>query len=58
MEFSKVAARTARSILALIAILQFSLFGPAVGSINADNGPNNSNRTALPIAIPFSPNHS
>jgi phospholipase C len=49
MEFSKVAARTARSILALIAILQFSLFGPAVGSINADNGPNNSNRTATPI---------
>src|ERR1700694_1156441 len=47
MEFRKSAARSVSFILALIAMLQFSLFGPAVGNINADD--ENSQRTATPI---------
>ena len=39
-------SRTAFSFLALIAMLQFSLFGPAVGNVNAAN---NSNNTLTPI---------
>ena len=46
MEFRKPAARTASTILAVIAILQLSLFGPAVGNINAGD---NSSKTATPI---------
>jgi phospholipase C len=49
MEFRKPAARTACSILTLIAMVQFSLFGPAVGSINADGDHDNTHRTATPI---------
>ena len=37
MEFRKSAARSVSFSLALIAMLQFSLFGPAVGNINADD---------------------
>ncbi len=47
MEFRKPAARSVSFSLALIAMLQFSLFGPAVGNINAADG--NSHRTATPI---------
>jgi phospholipase C len=47
MEFRKPATRSVSFSLALIAMLQFSLFGPAVGNINADDG--NSHRTATPI---------
>ena len=47
MEFRKSAARSVSFSFALIAILQFSLFGPAVGNINADD--ENSHRTATPI---------
>src|SRR6202035_2990465 len=47
MEFRKSASRSVSFILALIAMLQFSLFGPAVGNINADD--ENSHRTATPI---------
>ncbi len=46
MEFRRPASRTASSVLALIAMLQFSLFGPAVGNINADD---RSNQTVTPI---------
>src|SRR5579872_2638456 len=49
MKFKKPAARTACSILAIIAILQFSLFGPAVGTINADNDRDEGRKTATPI---------
>jgi phospholipase C len=47
MEYRKPEVGTARWILALIAILQFSLFGPVVGNIKADD--DNSHRTATPI---------
>lgn len=46
MEFRKPAARSVSFVLALIAMLQFSLFGPAVGNINAAD---NSNKTVTPI---------
>jgi phospholipase C len=46
MEFRKPAARSVSFSLALIAMLQFSLFGPAVGNINAAD---NSNKTVTPI---------
>jgi len=46
MEFRKPAARSVSFSLALIAVLQFSLFGPAVGNINAAD---NSNKTVTPI---------
>ncbi len=46
MEFRKPAARSMSFSLALIALLQFSLFGPAVGNINAAD---NSNKTVTPI---------
>ncbi len=46
MEFRKSAARSVSFSLALIAMLQFSLFGPAVGNINAAD---NSNKTVTPI---------
>ncbi|PYU23778.1 MAG: phosphoesterase [Acidobacteria bacterium] len=47
MKFRNPALTAACSILALIAIVQFSLFGPAVGNIHADD--ENSPRTATPI---------
>jgi phospholipase C len=47
MEFRKPAARSVSFSLALIAMLQFSLFGPAVGNIKADD--EKSHRTATPI---------
>jgi phospholipase C len=46
MEFRKPASRSVSFSLALIAMLQFSLFGPVVGSINAAD---NSNKTVTPI---------
>jgi phospholipase C len=52
MAFRKSAAITAcriRSILTLMAVLQFSLFGPAAGSIHADDDRDNPHRTATPI---------
>ena len=47
MEFRKPAARSVSFSLALIAMLQFSLFGPAVGNINADD--ENRHKTVTPI---------
>jgi len=47
MDSTKPAARSVSFSLALIAMLQFSFFGPAVGNINSED--ENSHRTATPI---------